>query len=360
MIFVIDTSELHDQKRLEGNLLRLFLLAKNLTKHRVCIPAVVLAEYQRHSREAMEKSAAVIEKELKVLARYWDKLDTKLPPIDSEFQKWRTWIDERLRVAGIEVIPYPTTTHQSLADRDLARRKPFKPSGEGYRDALIWESVLDLAARSTDDIVFITSNGSDFAEGEHVHPDLTADLLTRKLENRVHLSLGLKSALEQHLNPLLPPTDQTLRAALERGPAEGIDLFRWALHDLREVCPRLRIPPTAGLDYDHVLLSTVRNVEWIQVREARRFQTGEVFVEIDLAIKAVVTPPSESTTQALAEATSSAWRLVGNVLASLLHSQSVFRMRAALTFARDRALLAADVWDFRMTGPFSLAIPSTQ
>ena len=351
MIFVIDTSELHDQKRLEGNLLRLFLLAKSLTKHRVCIPEVVLAEHRRASRTAMQKSAATIEKELKVLARYWDKLDIKLPDVDREFDKWQRWIDERLRVAGIEILPYPNISHASIAERDLSRRKPFNDSGKGYRDALIWESVLELATNSSDHVVFISSNSSDFSQAGNLHPDLASDLAERRLQGRVSLAIGLSNALEKHLNDLLPPSDQALRDALQRGKAEGIDLKAWALVDLKEVCPRFRVPPIPGIEREHASLSAVTEVESINVREARRFPSGEVFVEMDLAIKASVFVPMESPT-ASPEA-SSGWKLLGTLLASFLGSQSKFQMSVALTYGRDRAVLAADVWDVRMTGPLS-------
>jgi hypothetical protein len=357
MIFVIDTTELHDQKRLEGNLFRLFLLAKNLTKHRVCIPEVVLAEHHRASRAAMQRSASTIEKEAKVLARYWDKVDVTLPPVEQEFQKWRSWIDERLRVAGVEILPYPTTPHRSIADRDLARRKPFSETGKGYRDALIWESVLELATANVDDVVFITSNSGDFSDSDELHPDLVKDLVDRELEKRVSLAVGLSNALEKHLKHLLPATDQQLRAALERGPADGIDLMNWALRDLKDVCPKLRVPPTPGLEHEYVSLSTVRSVESLKVREARRFQTGEVFVEMELAIVALVTLPSEPPSESPSEVSTNAWRLLATVLASLFHSQSIFRMSVALTFGRDRVVLAADVWDLRVSAPLAALLP---
>lgn len=358
MIFVLDTSELHEEKRLDGNLLRLFLLAKVLTKQRVCLPQVVMGEHLRASRDAMQRSVAAVEKELRVLTRYWGKLDVKLPALDREYEKWRLSIGDRLRAAGVEILPYPSASHQSITERDLERRKPFSETGKGYRDALIWESVLDLAATSQDHIVFVTSNSRDFADGEALHGDLVSDLAERNLQGRVSLALGLSSALEKHLRHMLPPVDQSLRAALERGPAEGIDLAKWALQELKEVCPRLLVPPTPGIEHDHVQLSAVTKVESIQVREARRFQTGEVFVEMDLTVKASVAAagpvdPFEKTNL------SDGLKFLGTLLMAVVRSQSSLRMSVALTFDRDRLVVGADVWDLRMLHPFTSNIPST-
>jgi hypothetical protein len=357
MIFVLDTSELHDEKRLDGNLLRLFLLAKALTKQRVCLPEVVIGEHLRASRDAMQRSVTAIEKELRVLSRYWGKLDVKLPALDHAYEKWRLSISDRLRAAGVEILPYPCASHQSITERDLERRKPFSESGKGYRDALIWESVLDLAAKSDDQIVFVTSNSKDFADGEALHPDLVCDLAERNLQGRVSLALGLSSALEKHLKQMLPPIDQPLRAALERGPADGIDLAKWALQELKEVCPRLVVPPTAGIEDDHVQLSAVTKVDSIRVREARRFQTGEVFVEMELTIKASVT--AAGPVDPFAKTTlSDGWKLLGTLVMAVVRSQSSLRMSVALTFDRERLVVAADVWDVTMLPPFASSTAS--
>ena len=358
MIFVLDTSELHDEKRLDGNLLRLFLLAKALTKQRVCLPAVVIDEHLRASRDAMERSVAAIERDLRVLSRYWGRLDLRLPTLDHEYEKWRSSIADRLRAAGVEVLPYPTTSHESIAARDLKRRKPFSESGKGYRDALIWESVLDLAATSDEQIVFVTSNSKDFADGEALHRDLVSDLDARGLQGRVSLALGLSSALEKHLKHMLPPIDHLLRAALERGPSEGIDLGKWALQELRDVCPHLSVTSASGIGDEHVQLSMVAKVEAIKVREARRFQTGEVFVEMDLTIKGSLT--STGPVDPFAQTNlSNGWKLVGTLVTAVLRSQSSLRMSVALTFDRDRSVVGADVWDLRMLPPFGSSTSTT-
>ena len=61
----------------------------------------------------------------------------------------------------------PQVSHADLVERDLSSRKPFSPTGKGYRDALIWESVVELCTDLTDadTLIFVTDNKSDFCHG---------------------------------------------------------------------------------------------------------------------------------------------------------------------------------------------------
>ncbi|KXC04460.1 PIN domain-containing protein [Microbacterium hominis] len=50
----------------------------------------------------------------------------------------------RLDQIGAEVIDYPQPDHRDIAARAIARSAPFDSDGNGYRDALLWLSFLDL------------------------------------------------------------------------------------------------------------------------------------------------------------------------------------------------------------------------
>ena len=80
---------------------------------------------------------------------------------------------------GFEVLPYPDVPHREVAARALARRRPFDALGhDGYRDALVWESVLALARRlSRARLVLVSRNRKDFADAEGgLHADLRRDV----------------------------------------------------------------------------------------------------------------------------------------------------------------------------------------
>lgn len=89
-------------------------------------------------------------------------------------------IDER--VEYIEKINYEGVPHALLVTKALQSIKPFSGQEKGYRDALIWLSLLDHIQKNNidGDIAFITSNKHDFFSKEKgklaIHPDLQKDI----------------------------------------------------------------------------------------------------------------------------------------------------------------------------------------
>ena len=65
---------------------------------------------------------------------------------------------------GLTILPYPEVSARDLVVASFEGEKPFKPSGEGHKDKLIWESVLAHIADEDSPHAFVTSNTSDFAQ----------------------------------------------------------------------------------------------------------------------------------------------------------------------------------------------------
>jgi hypothetical protein len=99
---------------------------------------------------------------------------------------------------------YPSPSHEGIVGRLLDGRKPFKPDGKGYRDALLWQTVLDILKRSGK-VALITQNWRDFAEsdeGTTLHADLRADLKASGIAvDRVQLFPDLASFVKAHIEP---------------------------------------------------------------------------------------------------------------------------------------------------------------
>jgi len=78
-------------------------------------------------------------------------------------------LDGILHGNGVIIEDFPQVSHEEVVRRDLERKLPFrsgkdKPSS-GYRDSLIWLTVLDIGSRYKDDqIVFVTANSDDYTD----------------------------------------------------------------------------------------------------------------------------------------------------------------------------------------------------
>ncbi len=64
----------------------------------------------------------------------------------------------------------------------------------GYRDAAIWQSVINIALENeTESVVFISGNTNDFADADKksLHPDLLSDLSSLNIQSRVTYLLSI-------------------------------------------------------------------------------------------------------------------------------------------------------------------------
>lgn len=105
---------------------------------------------------------------------------------------------------GGRILEYPEVPHQQLLERSLRRRAPFDGSGRrGYRDALIWHNVIEVASLGQP-VVFATNDGDFRADKEtnYLHPHLVAELGERSIAvERVTLVRSLKEGVERVIEP---------------------------------------------------------------------------------------------------------------------------------------------------------------
>lgn len=97
----------------------------------------------------------------------------------------------------VEVISYDDVSHRVLVKKAIGAKRPFTDSEKGYRDALIWHSLIDFI-RSKDEgvaVAFVSANSKDFFKKDSAlpefHADLEADLVEGKIENRFLLYRSL-------------------------------------------------------------------------------------------------------------------------------------------------------------------------
>ena len=188
-----------------------------------------------------------------------------------------------------EIMPYPDISHKRVVERDLARRKPFKRDGSGYRDYLIWENVKSLLLWGTERVILITNNPKDFGEGPQVDPELQKDLT-----NPYHLKLfrSLREFNEAFILPRLKMLDG-VKEAIQADPSQ-VGLMTWFGDNLLDVVREVDDLEWLVAGFPHGA-GSVRPVELVsfhelKVHDVRELESGEkllrlsVDVEIDFSI----------------------------------------------------------------------------
>jgi hypothetical protein len=219
MIVVLDSNIFCQDWRLAGPSFRTFLEGLKLVPVQLKVPAVVLDEVCNKFREALSDHHRQLSTAVHTIGKLVGRTMSGAPALDieAEVAHYRKHVEAVLAACGANVLPYPKTPHEEIVRRELARRKPFRANGAGYRDFLIWESVRVLVGWGHERVGFVTANSQDFGEGPELHADFKGDVFAPRAF-RIFRSLHafneelvlprLKMAAE--VRNLMPPQGRSL------------------------------------------------------------------------------------------------------------------------------------------------------
>lgn len=180
---IIDTNVIHLDFKLNKARIVTLCNTSTILGHEIFIPEVVIDEIVKQYDEKAEEYINSFNKALKKLSDLSTSPITQTP-IDAKgfISNYRNELNNRIKQLGIGIIPYPNTGHKIMVARELGKKKPFKDSTKGYRDALIWDSVMEHTQKYSSNcgIIFLTANSKDFADKDkkNLHTDLIADCIS--------------------------------------------------------------------------------------------------------------------------------------------------------------------------------------
>lgn len=180
LVVVVDTTAIFDDLLLRRlNWMQLLALCAK-DDIRLVVPHVVLRESVRHWKRQADQALKNARSEVKKLNTSFGLDAGDGPPVGLvDVDAHELYLKDRLTSVGAELPGLPASaTPEKLLERDLGERKPFATSGKGFRDALNWEGLLELAAdSSTGRIFWVSKNSDDFSDGKSgLHSDLLAEL----------------------------------------------------------------------------------------------------------------------------------------------------------------------------------------
>ena len=177
---------------------------------------------ERNSSE-LYVAAIVIEEAVNVVRKSLEEANVKLRAIrritgddarygmlelETGLNAYRESLHSTLKDLKARILPYPMVGHDELVKRALIPTKPFVASGRGYRDALIWFSILDLARNCSVEISFISGNTDDWCQTKNdlePHSDLLEDLKREGIDpSRLHIFKSLADFVERCAVAMLP------------------------------------------------------------------------------------------------------------------------------------------------------------
>ena len=242
----------------------------------LAVSEITVLELQRQAIErAASYLASVTEQTKKVRAHLLDAPDPQaLRTLD-----YAERLRERLVHAGVDIVPLPAVTHARLLELDLAARRPFRRSGTGYRDALIWHSFLEWASslkpRFADAVQFVSANKADFGDDKEtgLHQDLVGDVprgISVEYVEKLSPVIDRVRALSRLGSDDVDPTVVSLAKSF--GLRDFQSLVGFPFDDLPIVEPYPEVPPIEAailsavrLDRNSVEAELVDSVNGIQI-----------------------------------------------------------------------------------------------
>jgi len=285
MKILLDTAVLLEDLGLRSATLEVLLSARRKLALEVLVSAVSVDEAAQHRARDIRGTYTSICDSLRGLERMTGGSALTLGVSPSEIalasDSVRSRLQARLAELEIGILPYPKVPHDEIVARIGDRRTPFRKDERGYRDFLIWRSLLETIS-SPGALTVVTPNWRDFASGNSLAKDLVADLpngcaaswfpsVSAFNDAEVLPRLSRVTALEETLK-----SDKSLQEALLEAA--------WAHLDRPTLRRSLHTP--VGTD-----LEEIQNFELVpppEIESVTQLATGDYAVAFDTELQAEV------------------------------------------------------------------------
>jgi hypothetical protein len=286
----LDATAFHDDYRHRAAFRILFEEAQRL-HIRVLLPAVVLDEATNQHRERLEKLASDLSSLGAHALRLAGFARSKVAELDdaaivANVSRYREDLERWVKITGGRVLPYPAVIHADVVARDLQRRKPFSESGKGYRDALIWFSMLEYLRANEEPFALVTNNHRDFGQEPEFHPDMARDLDALGGDRKRHLFATVERFVAAHVRSNLDEAID-LKKKLQADAVEGFSLARWAEAEVLQILDDEEAEELfSPLPYEtgNVEILSIVGFHGVTLDDVRRLAHGDLLVAATVSL----------------------------------------------------------------------------
>ncbi|MHC4705522.1 MAG: PIN domain-containing protein [Planctomycetota bacterium] len=269
-IVVLDTNAILPDFMFDGAHLVKLLVGCRRLGIQVVIPDVVIDELKGNHKQGVAKCLSEIHIQKNRLGKHGIEYDLPNVDIDSECAAYAAHLEKVVDEYDVKIEQYPKVELQELVTASYENKKPFKDTGEGHKDYLIFRTILDLIDKHKENVIFVTNNHKDFcAKDKQLHSDLKALLPDGYSVDVCPSAYKLyKDVLAEELEKLEALDDpEAVVAAINAGTFDGFnletDLEQILAKELCEEAPDLEeiSPPLNDTSATHVDAIEVVSIE---------------------------------------------------------------------------------------------------
>ena len=217
---------------------------------------------------------------------FWPKIEFPEIDVTAIEQRYTKQFPYSIEAPHMRPLPYPETAHKDIAVRAIAKKKPFKETGAGYRDALICETIKHfLLSNPSVTISFITMNHHDFLKDGRLHQDIVEDFASSGIaDTRIAIFQNLGEFNTTHLLPKLHVLNELLED-FKSGQEKRFNVRKWILSDLTTL---LRdddwVDIITGVDFVHSYVSKCDEPLTLAYDDVRQLPSGDILLSFSAAL----------------------------------------------------------------------------
>jgi hypothetical protein len=216
MRIILDTNVIQEDFLMRSGRFEILFDYSAKTQSTFVLPRIVhdeLAENYRRELQNRLNKAIRAKEQLNGILLQPDLRRIELDPA-AEARDYLTYVLRRLRVREGEIHEYGTDYLRDVLERAIQRRRPCTDRGEEIRDAVLWQSVLEIAQATQERVAFISKNTDQFtADRIALHPDLAAEAATHGIE--IEYFASLEEFAKRHATRIAFITKEWLEARID-------------------------------------------------------------------------------------------------------------------------------------------------
>lgn len=173
------------------------------SKSSLLMPKIILEEirhlYRRQLIDNINKYRSICRNIRGIIFDINTKIETTEIDIEEQVENYINFVKRKFNITNEKIIDYKPEYLNEVVARATQRKKPCGTDGQGFRDTILWLTILDCAKSDNNwQIVFISSNTEDFANKEtsSLHEDLLNDIQKSGID--VYYYKEISNFLEKH------------------------------------------------------------------------------------------------------------------------------------------------------------------
>lgn len=176
---IFDTNLFWDKYNLDSPILGTTLnFCFSEEDYQFVLPKIIKDEILNNYRKQLQKRYSRIKGDIAWYNKFTVRSENFLneQKFEQDLISYREFLDSLIKSNQILELEYPNHSHQSIVERNIQKKKPFSDNDAGYKDTLIWLTILEHLKNTNNEVIFVSENKNDFEKKNEIHPDLLREL----------------------------------------------------------------------------------------------------------------------------------------------------------------------------------------